>query len=257
MNCPMCRSSDGTTFARRPQFSVEQCRGCGFRFIDTSAPAFPRDAQYIHDEPDIGAIRPEQPHIQRRVRDVLRHRQPPGLSLDIGCGKGEVALALARSGFQCTGVDMKQRLIDHLLQHFPGVTWRRAAGIEVAQLGQRFDVITMYHVLEHVSDPAEFLAAVTQLAAPGALIVIEVPNVAGWSARLKGPHWHYYTVDHVSYFRPLDLHRLAGRLGLEVLATRGYQHFSYPQDVPWKDAIKGALGWIGFQDVVSVFLRKP
>ena len=62
-------------------------------------------------------------------------------------------------------------------------------------------------------------------------------------------------MDHVNYFRPNDLHRLAADLDLTVLATRGYQHFSYPQRVLWKDAVKGVLAMVGFQDVVSVFLR--
>ena len=113
----------------------------------------------------------------------------------------------------------------------------------------------MYHVLEHISDPREALKTAKALANPGALIVVEVPNVGGWDARWKRRNWHYYKVDHVSYFRVSDLLRLAADLDLTVLAIRGYQHFSYPQDVLWKDLIKGAMGWLGFQDVVSAFLR--
>jgi len=78
--------------------------------------------------------------------------------------------------------------------------------------------------------------------------------VAGLKARLLGKRWDYYKVDHVNYFRASDLRRLAADLDLTVLMTRGYQHFSYPQHVLWKDVIKGALGLVGFQDVVSVFL---
>ncbi len=57
------------------------------------------NAQYVYDEPEIGEIRPLQPHIQRRVKDVLAFKRPPGRSLDVGCGKGETALALAAQGF--------------------------------------------------------------------------------------------------------------------------------------------------------------
>ena len=251
----MCANQEATVFARWPDFRILSCARCHFRFINTTAPDYPAEAQYVYDELQIGPIRPALPHIQRRVRDVLSFKQPPGRTLDIGCGKGEVALALRQVGFEATGIDMKSRVMSHLQERHPEVHWRCATASELAGLSERFDVLTLYHVLEHITDPRAALATVKALANPGALIVVEVPNVAGWKALLQGPRWGYYKIDHVNYFRPRDLHRLAADLDLTVLATRGYQHFSYPQYVLWKDVIKGALGVVGFQDVVSVFLR--
>jgi SAM-dependent methyltransferase len=255
MNCPLCATSKTFVFAEWTEYTVEECRGCGFRFVDTTAPQYPRDAQYAFDEPEIGPIRPEQPHIRRRVRDVLRYAQPPGRALDIGCGKGEVALALRVAGFECTGIDMKANAIAHLQAHFPEIDWRCTTSIDFPTLGGRYDVLTLYHVLEHIRDPRKALAGIKALANPGALIVIEVPNTGGFEARIKGRRWHYYKLDHVNYFRTSDLRRLAADLDMTVLDVCGYQHFSYPQDVLWKDLVKGALGWIGFRDVVSMFLR--
>jgi len=255
MICPICAAGDAGTFSSWPEFTVLECRSCGFRFVDTSAPEYPLNAQYAYDEPEIGTLRPWLPHIQRRVRDVLRFKQPPGRVLDIGCGKGEFSVALHERGFGCTGIDMKPNLVPQLQAQCPQVCWRRTTTADLATLAERYDIVTLYHVLEHVPDPRAMLASVKVLAKPGALIVIEVPNVGGLAARLKGRHWHYYKVDHVSYFRTLDLIKLAAELDLEVLGVRGYQHFSYPQNVLWKDIVKGVLGLIGFKDVVSVFLR--
>jgi SAM-dependent methyltransferase len=223
--------------------------------VDTTATEYPRDAQFVYDERLIGPIVSDQPHVRRRVRDILRFAKAPGTALDIGCGKGEVSLLLSRKGFTCTGVDMKAHLIDELAARHPELTWRCAMTSELELMPERFDVITMYHVLEHIPDPVNALRAVKRLARPGALIALEVPNVGGLEARLRGSKWHYYKVDHINYFRPIDLNRLAARCGLRVVACRGYQHFSYPQDVRWKDAVKGALGRLGFRDVVSIFLR--
>ena len=255
MNCPLCLSDAATTFAGWPEFTVRECRDCGFRFIDTAAMPYPGNAQHASDDAEIGHIRPGLPHIRRRASDVLRFKEPPGRVLDVGCGKGELALALREKGFECTGIDIKAREIAHLQANFPQVAWRCASTADLADLPGRFDVLTMYHVLEHVPDPRAVLASLKALANPGALIVIEVPNVGGWEAKIKGPRWHYYKVDHLNYFRIRDLRVLASDLGLAVLGVRGYQHFSYPQDVLWKDLVKGALGWLGFQDVASVFLR--
>lgn len=253
--CPLCRAVASSPFQTWPAYAVRQCADCGFRFIDSTASGYPSNAQYIHDEPELGPIRPNLPHIRRRVRDILRFKNPPGKALDVGCGVGELSLALHETGFDCWGMDMKPRSISHLQTRFPHVTWRRATISEMTHAQERFDVITLYHVLEHIQDPLEALASVKALANPGALIAIEVPNAAGWRARLKGRAWDYYKVDHVNYFRPSDLRRLADGCGLSILGEWGYQHFSYPQGVFWKDAINGALARMGFQDVISIFLR--
>ena len=102
-------------------------------------------------------------------------------------------------------------------------------------------MITLYHVLEHVTDPVTCLRQIKRLAKPGALVVVEVPNVGGLEAKLKGRDWQYYKVDHVNYFRHSDLLQTAEQAGLQVLDFKGYQHFSYPQEVLWKDLAKGAV----------------
>ncbi len=257
VSCPICRSAEAECYGQWPIFSVLQCLQCGFRFIDTEAPDYPRDAQYHYDEPVIGEIIPDQPHIRRRVQHIMEYANPPALALDIGCGKGEVPMLLARQGFRAKGIDMKPRLVQHLQSHAPEVAWECAMVSDLAEAGERFDVITLYHVLEHIPQPVEALEKIKGLARPGALIVIEVPNVAGLEARLRGQGWHYYKVDHVNYFRPQDLLSLARQLGLEPLTLRGFQHFSHPQDVWWKDRIKAGMASVGFKDVMSIFLRVP
>jgi len=255
MNCPLCNAANIKQFHRWPSYSVDECAVCGFRFVDTNAPEYPKDAQYVYDEPGAFTANPEHPHIQRRVQDILRFSHPPGKALDVGCGRGEVCVALTQAGYACTGLDMKERLITSLQAQQPKVRWMRAMTDELERMGEQFDVITLYHVLEHVAKPVECLANIKRLLRPGGLLVLEVPNVAGWEARLKGHRWHYYKVDHVNYFRPKDLVRAARLAGLNAVGMRGYQHFSYPQNVLWKDLVKSSLAKFGFQDVVSVFLR--
>lgn len=44
---------------------------------------------------------------------------------------------------------------------------------------------------------------------------------------------------------------------MEIVEIRGYQHFSYPQNVLWKDTVKALAATVGFQDVISAFYRVP
>jgi 2-polyprenyl-3-methyl-5-hydroxy-6-metoxy-1,4-benzoquinol methylase len=255
MNCPLCNSNAPAPHYQWPDFDTLVCVQCGFEFINTEAAHYPSNAQYVFDEVGIGPSNPHQPHIRRRVADVLRFAKPPGRALDIGCGKGEVSLLLSQQGFQCVGIDMKEALINHLQQKYSSVTWRCTMSHELEAEGEQYDVITMYHVLEHIPNPVETLRCVRRLGKRGALLVVEVPNVGGLEAKLKGKNWHYYKVDHVNYFRPANLLKVAEQAELEILGLRGYQHFSYPQDVLWKDVVKGALAYMGFRDVISIFMR--
>lgn len=258
MKCPICSTDQAHCFARYSDFQVDECGGCGFRFVDPQGAGYPQDAQYVYDEPQLGTVNPRQPHIQRRIRDILRYAgSEQRRSLDIGCGKGEVALALRERGFHSAGIDMKPHVIAQLQQRYPDVQWQCAMTTELAGLPDRYDVLTMYHVLEHIPDPRSALQTVRALASPGALIVVEVPNVGGLKARLLGRRWGYYKVDHVNYFRPQDLVALGRQLGFELAGLRGYQHFSYPQDVVWKDLLKAGLAGIGFRDVISAFFKVP
>ena len=252
MTCPLCQAGDAATYAGFPRFSVEECRRCGFKFVDVTAPGYPADAQYLGDEP-IGVIRPHQPHLMRRVRDIMRLRPPPATVLDIGCGKGELPLLLAAHGYRAAGLEMKQHYVEYLCDRHPGPRWLSCELAQLAEAGGLFDVISLYHVVEHVAQPLEFLRQVRRLCAPGALIVIEVPNAGGLEARLRGRRWHYYKVDHVSYFTKRDLLTMAERVGWQVLEVKGYQHFSHPQGVWWKDAVKSGLACLGFKDVISIF----
>ena len=253
--CPLCMAAKTSTFFAWPGFTVCECRACGFRFVDTSAAGYLPDAQDAGWDGELGEVRPGLPHILRRVSDIGQYLRAPGRALDIGCGKGELALALQAAGFSCVGTDLKPHLISKLQARFPQVEWCCSPAGALSAIPGKFDLVTLYHVLEHAPDPRAVLAGVKQLAKPGALVVVEVPNAGGWEARLKGHRWHYYKADHVSYFRVRDLVRLSAEAGFAVQGVRGYQHFSYPQGNAVKDSIKGVLGWLGFQDVISVFLR--
>lgn len=254
MNCPLCNSSRHSLFRTWPTFRVVVCSRCGFMHTDARRARAGDGAAAGNDAASAWAIDPGQPHIRRRVRDIMRFASP-GRALDIGCGRGEVSILLSQFGFCCEGIDVARDVIDRLQSAAPEVVWH--CGRLEAALGSLgpFDVVTMYHVLEHVPRPLEVMGLVKRIVKRGGLVVIEVPNAGGLHARLKGRAWPYFEPGHVSYFRPPHLSRMAEALGWDILAVKGFYHFSHPQEVWWKDAIKGALARVGFKDVIAAFMR--
>ena len=217
------------------------------RSVSTAAPE--RDSEQVERQID-----PERSHVKRRVRDVMRFASP-GRTLDIGCGRGEASIRLSRFGFSCVGLDMSDEVVARLQSAYPEVTWHCGRLEDLVDVLGTFDVVTMYHVLEHIPQPLKFMEVVKSIVNSGGLIVVEVPNVAGLRARRCGSSWDYFYAEHVNYFTMRHLVRMADRLGCEVLRTSGFYHFSHPQDVWWKDVIKSALARVGFKDVISIFMR--
>jgi 2-polyprenyl-6-hydroxyphenyl methylase / 3-demethylubiquinone-9 3-methyltransferase len=98
--------------------------------------------------------------------------------LDMGCGAGLLAEPLARLGGTVTGVDAAHENVavaqDHAAQS--GLTIRYRCGEVDAVEGEKFDLITCLEVIEHVADPASFIAQLAGLLAPGGLMVVSTPN---------------------------------------------------------------------------------
>lgn len=107
-------------------------------------------------------------------------RAPHGARLlDVGCGAGIAAEALARNGFQVTGLDAGAALIEAAQAHADpalGISYRTATTADLIAEGARFPVITALEVIEHVDDPAQFVADLARLLEPGGHLFLSTLN---------------------------------------------------------------------------------
>ena len=149
-------------------------------------------------------------------------------ALDVGCGAGLLTEPLARLGGAVTGVDAAPENIAVAKAHagLQGLSIDYRA-CEVATITTQFDLVTAMEVIEHVTDPAAFVAALAARLAPGGLMIMSTPNRTALSRlglitvaeRLgqipRGTH------DWDKFLTPEDLTALLGDTGLMVTDVRG------------------------------------
>jgi SAM-dependent methyltransferase len=123
-------------------------------------------------------------YLDKRVA-FIAERCPPGRGLDVGCGTGVLAERLTRRGFEMTGVDPSQGMLDVLAREAPDVQGIRASGEDLPFEDDSFDLAVTVAALHHVAEPAAVRATLTEMARvtrPGGRIVV-------WDHNPRNPYW--------------------------------------------------------------------
>ena len=176
-----------------------------------------------------GEFRPLHEINPLRLEWIDRHASLAGKKvLDVGCGGGILAEAMARRGAQVTGIDLSEKGLTvaelHLLESKLNITYRKIAVEEyAAERPGEFDVVTCMELLEHVPEPAGMVAACARLVRPGGKIFFSTINrnpksylfaVLGAEYVLKllpkGTH------DYLRFIKPSELSHWSREAGLRI-----------------------------------------
>ena len=130
--------------------------------------------------------------------------KPGSAVLDAGAGRGHLTAALDRHGYRAEGIDPSPR--------GPGIT---RASIEV-HAAQGLDAVVLWHVLEHMPDPAAALERVRGWLAPSGVLLVAVPNLDSLQARVAGPKWFHLDLPrHRTHFTARGVRELLARARFE------------------------------------------
>jgi len=228
-------------------FSVARCRRCA-QVVTVPVPAdigryYP--AGYYGDAdgrrfPVVVVWLQEKLYAWRSGQVLRRLKQNNAKVLDVGCGRGLLLRAFQRKGCDVTGTEFSPdacRFAREVLK----LPVRVGLLPELNFPDNSFDVVVMWHVLEHVSDPRPTLAEVSRILRPGGLFLVAVPNFGSPEARLTKAGWfHLDCPRHLSHHTPGSLARILGAAGLAPAWSSSlapeYDVFSF---------IQSLLNWFG------------
>jgi SAM-dependent methyltransferase len=136
--------------------------------------------------------------LARRIAAATDARVSRRRVLDVGCGTGYLLERLHAHGFECTGVERSAHAAD---AHRDGVRILGGELLDLALEPASFEVVVIWHVLEHLRDPQATLREAARLLVPGGVLVLAVPNQASWQARLFGRAWFHLDLPrHLHFF---------------------------------------------------------
>ena len=167
-------------------------------------------------------------------RDLTQPQPFQGLRLlDIGYGGGLLSEPMARLGTTVVGADAAERNIPVARVHAEAqglsIDYRHSAAEAMAAAGERFDVVLAMEIVEHVADPAEFIATCRDLLNPGGLIVASTLNrsTKSFLAAIVGAEWVMRwlpkgTHDWAKFITPEELATMFGRAELDSVDSKGF-----------------------------------
>lgn len=233
--CPVCSGLQARLIypvARDPitldAFHVSECARCGVAYTDPRPDSLDRyyPKRYREYGSFVKAILGT--FYARRVARWANDKPAGGSVLEIGCGPGLMLAAFAGRGWKALGIERNEEAAT-LARGAAGVEIT-AAPVEELPADRQFDLIVMFHVLEHIGEPVTLLKECAKRLAPGGRVIVNVPNFASWQSRFAGPVWLHLDVPrHLVHFTPQTLSATFEKAGLRVneIHYASFEHDPY------------------------------
>jgi SAM-dependent methyltransferase len=261
ISCPLCGAARATPLWQEPdvvlgvpgRFAVARCADCGLLYqnprvrVDDLPRLYPAHYSPYTRNPDgeraladgsdvrgVLATRLGYRHLavtttwRSRLTGRLRRRRieknfPPwvgqGRLLDVGCATGRFLQRMKSIGWRVSGIEFDPAAAGIAKTVTSDIVVGDPATVSMPE--HSFDLITAFHVIEHLPDPLRALRNMFGWLAPGGLMIVEVPNAGGWGGRLFRRYWSGLDYPrHLVHFTPATMGAMIERAGGEVVAVR-------------------------------------
>lgn len=204
---------------------MHECLDCGLMYLTPRPDAgeiekyYPTDyVSYplaIEDEKSWFRRMDRRYWLYKRCKQINKRVKSPGRILDIGCATGLFLNEMKQTGWEAFGIEISKYAANYAKERFN-------IPIYIGDLNQAgyqsafFDVVTMWDVLEHVSDPINVLSEIARIIKPGGLLLLSLPNLASWERRLFGKYWAGWDI-------PRHFHLFPGQTLNRYLSGQGFQ----------------------------------
>lgn len=275
--CPACKSANFKTILEAKDhlvsgeiFQISECSDCKLRFT-SPAPGEDEIGRYYQSEEYIshsGTSKGLINKLYQVVRNItLRNKRnllakesglKIGKILDIGSGTGEFLNIMRKAGWDVAGLEPDEGArslakSNHQLEIDPPE--------KIFQFSvNSFDVITLWHVLEHVHRLDDYLSQISKILKPQGTLFIAVPNYTSYDARYYDDSWAAYDVPrHLYHFMPQSMEILLNRFNFNLHRMKNMPFDSFYVSMLSEKYLNGNIVrafWIGLRSNLNSMLNK-
>ena len=227
VHCKMCGESKYEIVSKSPPFTVARCASCDFVYVTPRVPESHLHLVYAWDyyESDHakdygydGYLSDGALHVRTFAKkaDFVQKHVKSGRVLEIGSAGGFFLNEMKKRGFEVEGVEISKKAAQFSKDHL-GLKNIHCGRLEDVTLTGPFDVIAMWDVIEHVSDPVAILRHLRSLIAENGILVVQTQNIDSFVAKLLGQRWHHFKhVEHIYHFSPKTFDKALKRCDFEI-----------------------------------------
>lgn len=233
--CPICNSNTFNTFLNcidytvsRETFIIVECNSCHFKFTNPRPELnklgdYYKSEEYIsHSNTSKGLINYTYQLVRKftllKKLQLISKFYKTGFLLDIGCGTGEFLNICKNAKWNVLGIEPDQSTRKKAIESY-NLNVQPEDYLKSIP-SSNFEIITMWHVLEHVPFLNERIEEIKRLIKPNGIIIIAVPNCNSLDAKIYREDWAAYDLPrHLYHFTPKDIERIFKKHDLKLVNT--------------------------------------
>ena len=227
VDCYNCGSSRKEFWAEENGFTLVKCLDCGLVYVDPRPDQAEIDravVEGVHKGTNLVVNKPE--FSQRRfnaypgiLKDLFRNdlKGKKLRWLDIGCGNGELLLALKENYPRISPRGLEPNLMKQELARSKGL---EVGYFELKDHKERYDIISTLNVYSHLPDPPAFFRMCRGLLTPGGEILVETGDIGDWTR--EDISWALTLPDHLSFAPESVVRNVLEKSGFDIVAVQKY-----------------------------------
>lgn len=265
--CPLCHSvraktvfclddfqffSDSSQLPKRVDIKQQLCLDCSTLFMN---PVYsPYGFEVVFQEAGLSYGGSERTYHEQvswlEKRDLLR---PGKLVLDVGCYEGKFLTMLPKE-IRCIGIDMDEMAINRARQKNGSARMKFEVGnFENYLHEEQPDIITMFHLLEHLTDPVLVLKQLLKNSKENTKLIVEVPILEqGLTSDICG----FFSVQHLTHFSIRTLHNCLLTSGWVIIEEQACENYNGYRVIATPNLLLKDNGPRAFPDNDAAFLHK-
>ncbi|OGX24057.1 MAG: hypothetical protein A2Y03_02440 [Omnitrophica WOR_2 bacterium GWF2_38_59] len=206
-------------------YRVVKCNLCGLFYSSPRPDGKNLEVNYnlVEDSNYKSEIEGRKKTFQRNLKNVLRFKIKGDL-LDVGCALGVFLAEAQKKEWSVSGIEPSEWCVNQCRELFDLQDVVVGTYRNLSCFGRKFDLVTMWDVLEHLDDPLVALKNCADVLNEDGILAFSTVNIGSIYAKILGKRWPWLMKMHIYYFDKKTIRQYLKKIGFEILEIRQYKH---------------------------------